>query len=418
MIYEYQALNKKGVTESDIIDAPNAAKARERLKSQGLYVVKIQPKTSAAASSFAAKKGTGTHISALDKLSEFIALKLSAKEIGIFSRQLSVLLNAGMPLLRAITDIIEQTDNKTFKHIIADVKERLEGGSSFSQALSFHNNIFSEMYINMVRVGENLGSLDSVVERLADIEEKGSLLKSKIQSTLWYPAFMLTFSVATVTFLMAKVVPSLTSIFVETGKELPLPTKIVMGLSSFIANFWIVLFLLSVVGVVLLYRFIKTPDGKKQYDAFLLTVPLANRLYRKLIVFKFTQNLGVLLDNKVDLIKSMEIVKKIIDNSVIETKIDEAILKIKEGMPISRALSASDFLPRMVIGMISAGEQSDSLDKMLVKIGNVYEKEVDMAITSLTSMIEPLIIIIMGVIIGTIVISIILPVVEMNMITQ
>ena len=417
MIYEYQAIGAKGKTVTDIIDAPNPIKAREKLRSQGLYVVKITPRMAGADK--AKTKPGGSAIGGLwEKFNDYISAKMSAKQVGIFSRQLATLLGAGLPLLRAISDILDQTENQNFKHIVADLKEKLEEGQSFSNCLARHKNVFSEMYVNMVRVGENLGSLDTVVERLADIEEKNSVLKGKIQGALMYPAFMIFFSIAIVIFLMVKIVPSLADMFTQMGKELPLPTTIVMGISSFLSSFWWVLLILAVGGIYFFNRYIKTANGREWYDTKLLTLPLVSSLYRKQLVLKFTQNLGILLNNNVDIIKSFEIVQKIVGNTIIEKKIAEAAVKIKEGTPVSKALSKADFLPKLVIGMIAAGEASDTLDDMLLKIGRVYEIELDITISSLTRIIEPMIIIFMGGVVGLIVISVMLPILQMNLLVQ
>ena len=270
------------------------------------------------------------------------------------------------------------------------------------------------MYINMVRVGENLGSLDQVVERLADLEEKKNILKSKIQAALWYPSFMILFALIVIIFMMVSIIPSLSRMFIDLGRELPLPTRIVMGLSDFLSSFWYIILILIAGSIYYLNRYIKSAEGKKWFDELKLKLPLFSNLYRKLIVLRFTQNFGILLNNKVDIIKSFEIVKKIVGNTIIESSIEVAAKRVKEGSSVSNALSKSDFLPKMVIGMISAGEASDNLDSMLLNIGNVYETELDLTVTSITNMIEPIIIIIMGIVIGTIVISVLLPIFEMT----
>jgi type II secretory pathway component PulF len=268
----------------------------------------------------------------------------------------------------------------------------------------------------MVRVGENLGSLDHVILRLADIEEKRNILKSKIQSAMMYPIFMVLFAIVVVFFLMIKIVPTLTSIFKDMGKkELPLPTEIVMSISSFLSSYWIFIVLIAGVAVFLVKRYIDTEDGRKKYDELKLKIPMISKIYNKMIVQSFTQNLGILLSSNVDIIRSFEIVKKIVNNVVIENNIEEASAKIKEGMPISKALSRTPFLPKLVLGMIAAGEASDNLDTMLLNIGKVYETELDLTLSSLTSMIEPIIIVVLGGLIGVIVIAVMLPMLEMNM---
>ncbi len=414
MVFEYQALNSKGDTVSDIIDAASEIAAKQKLRSQGLYVVRLTRHELKAET--AEKKGFLAK--AYTDAANYISMKFSAKLVGIFSRQLATLLGAGMPLLTALSDIIEQIDNQTFKRVIVDVKEKLEEGSSFSNALLLHRNIFSDMYISMVRVGENLGSLDQVIERLAAMEEKRNILKGKIQAALWYPSFMIFFALAVVAFLMIKIVPSLSRMFADMGRDLPIPTQIVMGISSFLSSFW---YFLIIGGAAVLYylkEYVKTPEGKEKFDSFKLRVPLFSGLYKKLIVLRFTQNLGILLNNRVDILKSFEIVKKIVNNVIIERKIEEAAKRIKEGSNVATALGKADFLPKMVLGMIAAGESSDRLDDMLLNIGNVYETELDLTISGLTSMIEPIIIVIMGITIGTIVVSVLLPIFEMNLLVQ
>ena len=415
MIFHYQALNKKGETISDYIDATSETAARNKIRGQGLYPVKISQHEIVRDSSH---KSSGRARELLSKISTEISIRFSSRQVGLFSRQLATLLRAGMPLLNAITDIIDQIENKHFRNVVADIKEKLEEGSSFSKALSRHGGIFSDMYVNMVRVGENLGSLDHVVERLAEMEEKRNILKSKVQAALYYPLFMLIFAMVVVIFLLVNVIPAIAEIFRDQQQDLPLPTEIVMGLSSFLSKFWFLLPLVLLGGYYAFHRYSATVNGRRKIDRIKLNIPVFKTLYHKMIVLRFTQNLGVLLTNRVDIIKSFEIVQKIVGNTIVEEKITEATKKIKEGSSVAQSLKTSDFLPRMVLGMISAGEASDNLDNMLVNIGNVYETELDLTVSSLTSLIEPLIIIFMGVVIGMIVLSVMLPIMEMNLLVQ
>ncbi|MBN2039852.1 MAG: type II secretion system F family protein [Spirochaetes bacterium] len=415
MIYEYQALNRQGEKISDLIDAPSELSAKQKLKAKGLYPVKISRHD-------VIKKDTssgsgGKFHEFYNKVTNYFSLKLSTKQIGVFSRQLSTLLHAGMPLLVAITDIIDQIENKNFKRIVVDIKEKLEEGTSLSNALARHSIIFSDMYINMVRVGENLGSLDHVIERLADIEEKKNLLKGKIQSALFYPAFLCLFSFGVILFLMVSAVPALERIFVEMGKELPLPTRIILGVSNILTSLYFVIpFILAVVlAVYLILRYKKTPEGKMKFDEIKLKMPLFSNLYKKQIVFNFTQNLGVLLNNRVDILKSFEIVKKLVKNTIIENQIEEVAKKVREGASVANSLSKSNFLPKLVLGMINAGESSDQLDTMLIRIGNVYETELDMTLSGLTSLIQPVIMLFLGAVLALIIISVLMPIFEMNL---
>ena len=419
MIFSYEALDNKGKKVIDSIDAPSEQAARAKIRSLGFYPVKISKEDfSTSGTSKKDKKSISSFSGIAKKISDKIGERTSSKQVGIFSRQLSTLLKAGMPLPTAIVGIIDQIDNAHFKNIIIDVKDKIEEGSTFSTALAQHKAIFSDMYINMVRVGENLGSLDHVIERLAEMEEKSSILKGKVQSALYYPAFMFTFAMLVVTFLLVSVIPSIAEMFVDQNKDLPLPTEIVIGLSNFLSSFWYLIPISIILGIYLFRRYQKTPEGLKKIDEFKMKAPLYKTLYKKMIVLRFTQNLGILMNNRVDLIKSFEIVQKIVGNIIIEAKIVEASKKIKEGAPISMALSKSDFLPKMVLGMISAGEASDKLDEMLLNIGRVYETEIDQTITSLTSLIEPIIIIFMGLMVGMIVLAVMLPMMQLNLLVQ
>lgn len=412
MIYEYQALDKKGETITDFIDANSEIAARQKLRSQGLYVVRIYVQKENR------KKTEGNQNFAKDamgRISDYINSRGSQKQISIFSRQLATLLHAGFPLVTALNDIIEQTDNPTFKKIMINIREKVEEGSSFSHALLKHKAYFSDMYINMVHVGENLGSLDQVVARLADIEEKKSLMRSKIQSALIYPIFMITFSLAAVIFIMSFIIPKITDIYSDMGAELPLITKIVIAASTFLGHFWWLLIILIIAAIIAFSKYKETENGRIKVDTYKMKIPYYKTLYQNMLVLNFTQNLGVMLDNKVDILKSFEIVKKLVNNKIIETKIEEAALKIKEGAKISTSLAKGDFLPKMVIGMIAAGEASDKLDTMLIRIGEVYETELDLKISGLTNLLEPVIILFMGVIIGIIIISVLLPIFQMNL---
>ncbi|HNW30287.1 MAG TPA: type II secretion system F family protein [Spirochaetota bacterium] len=418
MIFQYQALDRTGKNVSDYIDAPSEMSARQKIRSQGLYLVKLKKHEITSIQTAPGEKMTLKAFA--QRLSDIVSLKLSTKQLGLFSRQLATLLKAGLPLPVAIADIVEQIDNKHFKNVVADLKEKLEQGSSFSNALAQHRAIFPDMYVSMVRVGESLGSLDQVIARLADMEEKQNILTSKIRSVMYYPAFMLLFAMAVTMFLMTSVIPTIAGMFEEQQKALPFVTRLVIGVSSLLSNGWVLLGLFVLAGILgyAYYRYIHTPEGRRTVDDLKLKVPLAKNLYRRLIVYRFTQNLGILLNNKVDIIKSFEIVKKIVGNVIIEEKISEAALKIKEGASVANALSKSDFLPKLVLGMITAGEASDNLDTMLLNIGNVYETELDLSVTSLTSLIEPVVIIIMGLVIALIVMSVILPITQMNMLLQ
>ncbi|HQA52076.1 MAG TPA: type II secretion system F family protein, partial [Spirochaetota bacterium] len=265
MIFQYDAINKKGKEISGIVDAVNQIKAKEKLKAEGLYVKKIWEHTKDSPLS--------KESNVFAKYASIISDKISAKKIQkltpLFSRQLSTLLRAGMPLNRAMADIIDQTDNSHMKLVLADIRQKLEGGSPLSKAIASHNEVFSEMYSNMIRIGENMGSLDTVLERLADIEEKNANIKNSLKLAFQYPVFMLIFTSCIASFLMIKVVPTISDMFVQLNKELPLPTRIVVGTSSFAAKYWIIILIALIVLFILFRKYSKTPEGRSKIDAFM-----------------------------------------------------------------------------------------------------------------------------------------------------
>lgn len=412
MLFVYQALDQKGKKVQDSIDAQSEKHARQLLRQKGLYPVELRRQDDADKDE---ERQGGKIVLLLDR---FLEKRRGSRHVALFSRQLSTLLKAGLPLVTALSDIQEQQDDRSFRSVVASIKNAIEEGSSFSTALYQHKHIFSAMYISMVQVGENLGSLEEVMERLAENEEKKNLLKNRIQAALWYPAFMFLFALGILAFLMINVIPTITDMFVQQGQVLPLPTRIIMAISGVLSSYWYIFPILLILFWYMFHRYTGTEEGRYRVDELKMRLPLVSNLYNRLIVLRFTQNLGVLLHNRVDILKSFEIVKNIVGNVVIEKKIAEASVKIREGSTVTTALKSADFLPKLVIGMITAGEASDQLDKMLLNIAGVYETEIDLSIGSLTSLIEPVVIIIMGLIIGTIVMSVMLPMMEMNMMIQ
>jgi type II secretory pathway component PulF len=411
MIFQYEAINRKGNTVRDIVEAPNATKAREKLREQGLYVKAITQHDKASM--------TSSDGSALTRYAEHFTHRLnisrSRKQTGLFARQLGALLKSGMPLARALGDIMDQEENPHFKLVLADIKQKVESGSSFSTALATHGEIFGEMFTNMIRVGENLGSLDMVVTRLADAEEKSETIRSSVKLAMYYPALMFGFTSAVLMLLMIWVVPTISEMYVQIGKELPLPTQIVIGFSNLISGYWLVMLIAAIAGVFLFRRYYRTDEGRLRVDGWKFRVPYFKHLYSRLVVLRFCSSLGMLLQNGVDIIRSLEIARRNVNNRVVEKKIEEMGAKVREGASLSRSLVNAGFLPKMVTGMISVGEASDTVDEMLIKVAELYQDEVDRTIQTLTKLIEPVMILVMGGIIGLIAIAIILPVVNLNM---
>jgi general secretion pathway protein F len=401
-VYEFTALTSAGKKTKGIIDADSQTAARMKIRGQGCYPVEIK-ETSAKATT--AKKSL---------LSMQLGQSIKQQEMHIATRQLATLLGAGIPLVPALTGLIEQTENRAFKTILTQIKDAVNEGNSLTAALSEHPRLFSKIYINMVRAGEASGSLDVVLDRLAEFGENQHAIRSRVKAAMLYPLFMAVVGVVVLFLLITFIVPSITSVFEGTHQALPLPTVILIGLSAFLTKFWwAVLFL--VIGVVVAIRwYIGTLTGRQRWDRIKLTTPGFSDLNIKTASARFSRTLSSLLQSGVSLITSLQIVKNIVDNVLLADLINEACQELEKGKSLSQFFRGNKWFPPMLVQMIAVGEQSGTLDKMLAKAADSYEKEVETKILALTSMIEPVMILSMGLVVSFIVVSILLPIFEMN----
>lgn len=404
-VYEYSALTTSGKTIKGIIDADSQTAARNKIRQAGNYPVEIQESVPIAKKSRERK-------SLLPKFEQ----RIKQQDVHVATRQLATLLGAGIPLVPALNGLIEQTDNQTFKKIIAQLKDSVNEGNSFTSSLAEHPRLFSKIYINMVKSGEASGSLDVVLEQLAEFGEAQHAMKSRVRAALMYPVVMAIIGTIILVLLMTFIVPSITKVFEGSQKALPLPTIILMHLSDFMAHYWWAV-ILVLVGIFIGIRFaIQQPAGKKIWDKMKLTMPLFGDLNIKIAATRFGQTLGSLLKSGVPLIAALHIVKNIFNNVLLADVIEEATLELEKGRSLSNVLKRSKWFLPMVVQMISVGEQSGALEKMLKKVANSYEREVETKILALTSLIEPIMIVFMGLIIFFIVVSILLPIFQMNQI--
>jgi general secretion pathway protein F len=330
------------------------------------------------------------------------------------TRQLAILLNAGVPLVGALTAFISQTGNPALKRIMAQVKDSVNEGNSLAQSLSQHKKLFSDVYINMVRAGEVSGSLDLVLARLADFSEHQEALKGRLRAALAYPVFMFFIGSIILFFLLTFIVPNITQLFSEMQQTLPLPTLLLIGVGNFFKAFWWLVLLVLIAGVILVKRLIRLPKGKRLWDEVKLRIPVVGGITTKMAMARFGRTLGSLLQSGVPLLSALQIVRNIVNNELIAETIDKSMVEIQAGQSLAAPLSHSQRFPPIAIQMISVGEQSGELENMLHKIADVYERETEAQIMSLTSMLEPVMILIMGVAVGFIVVSILLPIFEMN----
>jgi len=402
-VYEYTALDRAGKNVVGIIDADSTVAARQKLRASGKYPVQIKETTAKAKSESAA----GFSLPSLFN-------RITPDDIHALTRQLATLLNAGIPLVGALDALMEQTTSPPLKKIIAQIKESVNEGNSLTVSLTRHPKLFSNIYINMVRAGEASGSLDVVLERLAEFGEHQQALKGRFQAALVYPVFMAIIGTGVLFFLLSFVVPNLTRIFTEMKQVLPLPTTILIWFSDFMRSYWWAILVVIVASIIGIKEFIKSPKGRHIWDTLKLHLPVIGQINRKIALSRFGRTLGSLLQSGVPLITSLQIVRNIVNNVLIGAVIDEAMEDIQAGKSLNLALSRSIWFPPVFRQMVSVGEQSGDLEGMLQKVADSYEREVETRITGMTALIEPIMILFMAAIVGFIVISILLPIFEMN----
>lgn len=402
-VFEYAALNKKGKTVSGIIDAESATSARQKLRTLKIFPVSIKEVLETS------DKEERKDFSLFSYFN-----RIKASDVAMMTRQLSTLIGAGFPLVSAIDSLIPQTGSIAFKKILAQIKDSILGGNSFAGALSVFAGTFTPLYINMVRAGETSGTLEIVLERLADITEKQQALKNKIRTALAYPVLMALVGAVVLFFLMAFIVPGITSIFTDMNQVLPAPTRFLITMSDIFKFYWWII-LIVIAGVLLTaYNLKKTVRGRYFIDKTMLRLPGIESLAKKLGVARFARTLGSLLENGVSMLSALEIVKNISGNVLISDAVEEAAKEVEKGQGLGASLAVSKFFPPLSIQMIQVGEQSGELESMLTKIADVFENDVESSIMSMTSLLEPVMILVMGIVVGFIVLSICLPIFEMN----
>lgn len=402
-VYEYTALDRSGKALNGIIDADSTVAARQKLRGTGVFPVKVK-ETQAKAKE---EKSGPFSLSTLVK-------RVKTEEIHVFTRQLSTLLGAGIPLVSSLDALIHQTENHTLKKVVSQIKESVNEGNSLTFSLSQHPRLFSNIYINMVRAGEASGSLDIVLDRLAEFGEHQQALKGRFKAALIYPIFMACIGTIVLFYLITFIVPNITKIFTEMQQALPTPTIILINVSHFLRSYWWFLLLVVFSLAMAAKMFVKRPQGEKMWAEAKLRLPLIGSINRKMILGRFGRTLGSLLQSGVPLLTSMQIVRNIVNNVLIAKVIDDTAVDIREGKSMNVSLARSRWFPPMIIQMISVGEQSGELEAMLGKIADAYEREVEADIMGMTAMIEPVMILIMGLAVLFIVVSILLPIFEMN----
>ncbi len=386
-----------------IVDADSAAAARQKLRGLGVFPIKLKETSS---------RPNGVHPNKASISSFFRRVKQT--ELSVTTRHLSVLLGAGITLVASLDALIAQVKNQKFKKIIAEIKESITEGNSLAFSLSQHPRVFSPVYINMVQAGEASGSLDVVLDRLAAFSEHQQALRGRIKAALAYPVILSFIAVLILFYLITFVVPSITRIFEDMHQVLPLPTLLLIGISDFLKSFWWLVLLSLAVFILLAQKLVKTPRGRHVWDEIKLRIPVFGAINVRIAMARFGRTLGSLLESGVSLLTALQIVKNIVNNTKLGRVIDDATEQIEKGKGLASPLGQSRWFPPIAIQMISAGEHSGQLENMLDKIGDIYEKEAESRIMAATALLEPVMILAMGVTVLFIVLSILLPIFEMN----
>jgi len=400
-VYEYSAINKAGKSSKGTLDAESIRVARQKLRDQGVFPTAMQ------------EIGEETLTKSKDIKKYFKSTSVSTKELSITTRQLSTLIGAGLPLVSSLHALADQTDSLALKRIMIDVREDVEEGMSFSKSLAKYPKSFPRLYVNLVAAGEASGALDVVLENLAEYMEAQVELRRKINSALMYPAIMLIICASVIIGLLVFVIPKIVEIFQKQGATLPLPTQIVILLSDTIIDYWYLLAILMVICLLVFRWYYKQEAGRFKVDYLLLKLPIFGSIYTKITTARFSSTLGTLLSSGVGLINSLDITRNLVANVHFVAALHEARDGVREGRSLANELSKTSLFPSMLSHMVAVGEKSGQLEQMLNKAGQSYEKEINATLEGLTSLLEPLLMVAVGLIVFCIVISVLLPMADL-----
>ncbi|MEE8315214.1 MAG: type II secretion system F family protein [Syntrophobacteria bacterium] len=394
--YIWTGVNRKGKKKKGEMEAESENFVRLTLRRQGIEPTKIKPKS----------KDLFENV-------KFLQPKVTEKDIVVMTRQFATMIDAGLPLVQCLEILFSQQDNKTFKRILKNIKEDVEEGSTFADALKQHPDVFDDLFVNLVAAGEIGGILDIILNRLAAYIEKAAKLKKKVKGAMTYPIVVMVIAIMVVAVILIFVIPVFESMFADFGKALPVPTQIVVAMSDLLKNYILYLIVGFVLLVFAFRRFYKTDKGRALVDKLVLKVPVFGMLIRKVAVAKFTRTLGTMISSGVPILDSLDIVAATAGNMTIEEAIRETRRSISEGRTIAEPLADSEVFPSMVVQMISVGEATGALDTMLSKIADFYDDEVDAAVDALTAMLEPFMMVFLGITIGGLVVAMYLPIFQM-----
>ncbi|MCF8009130.1 MAG: type II secretion system F family protein [Halanaerobiales bacterium] len=396
-VFEYEVRSQNGQKIEGTLEAENETMLASNLRKKGYYILNIK------------KKREGLNLNNILNFNK----KVKLNDLAVFSRQFSAMINSGISIIDALDILRDQIDHPTLKKTVIAVTEDIETGSDLSESLSKHPDVFPELFVQMVRAGETGGIIGDVLDKVADHYEKQDELQGKVKSALYYPITIMVIALLVVIFLLTNVVPTFVTMFGDLGAELPLPTKILIGLSSFMQSYWwlVALVLLALFFFFRNYR--KTPNGRLRTDSFILKIPKVGEMMKKIYLSRFSSTLSVLLSSGVDLLAGLSIVEGVVGNRLYGQALTEARIKVREGATLSDPLEKRAEFPKLLVHMIKVGEETGAMSGMLDKVAMFYDREVDRSVEGVVSIIEPVIIVFLALVVGFVVISIVMPMFDM-----
>jgi general secretion pathway protein F len=410
-MYAYKGVSPNGKAITGVRDAESPKTLRQILRKDGVLVTSFELSKGGKAAKERNAKRAG--LSKEVDLGGFF-VGVSKIEIAVLTRQLATLLKAGIPLAEALGALVEQIANVRLKTPMSEVRTAVNEGSSFADSLAKHPRLFDELFVSMVRAGEVAGNLDEVLTRLADFLEGAQKLKSKITGAMIYPMVMVVVGAGIMTVLMIKVIPEITSMFTQSGKTLPLNTRMLIAFSGFLGRNILMLIIGLIAGIFLFLRWIRSKDGKPVWHRFTLRMPVLGQLIRTINVGRFARTLGTMLQSGVPMLRSLDTAKQIVGNVLIQQAIEDAKKAVTEGESLAQTLKKSGQFPATMIHMVAVGERAGQLEQMLERVAITYESEVDTKLTRFTSLLEPLMLVIMGGAVAFIVFSILQPIMDLG----
>jgi len=392
MIFQYRARNKKGEIFSGLVESSGLEEASDLLDDRNLTIIFL-------------KERGGSKLGQLK-----IFKRIKAKDLIIFFRQLAVMISSSFPIVQALRTTSKQLESLDLKIIISEIADEVEGGNKLSASLTKYPRVFTNFFVNMIKIGESSGKLDEILNYLADQQEKDYDLMSRIKGALTYPIVILCVAVCLGIFMMIFIIPKLTAVLQETGTALPLPTRMLMATSDFFVNYGIILFIIIVSSAVFLRFYIrKNHKARQQWDYLKMKIPIFGSFFQKIYIIRFTRSLNTLIIGGIPLITSLEIVGDVIGNAVYQDLIKKTIKEVEDGNPLSTVFLQSNIVPAMLSQMLDVGEQTGKLDEILGKLSNFYSRELDVLVNSLMTIIEPIILVGMGIGVGIMVAAFIMP---------